>query len=231
MSRLVDVIGSWSASLASLGAGYYIAKLGRRPAKPLELYDFEACPYCRKVREALSELDLEATIYPCPKGGTRFRPRAKALAGREQFPLLVDPNENVTMLESQEIVGYLARTYGAGPVSLPLRLGPVATLSSMVASSLRFGRGGRARPSRAPEQPLELWNIEVSPYCRLVREVLSELELPHLVHNVAKRSPSRASFVQRSRKMMVPYLADPNTGRELHESAEIVRYLEETYAA
>ena len=31
--------------------------------------------------------------------------------------------------------------------------------------------------------------------------------------------------------MMVPYLVDPNTGKEMFESAEIVRYLEETYRA
>jgi glutathione S-transferase len=31
--------------------------------------------------------------------------------------------------------------------------------------------------------------------------------------------------------MMVPYLADPNTGREMFESADIVTYLERTYGA
>ena len=30
--------------------------------------------------------------------------------------------------------------------------------------------------------------------------------------------------------MMVPYLADPNTKTEMFESADIVRYLNETYA-
>jgi glutathione S-transferase len=30
---------------------------------------------------------------------------------------------------------------------------------------------------------------------------------------------------------MVPYLVDPNTGREMFESAEIRKYLYETYAA
>ena len=39
----------------------------------LELYEFESCPFCRKVRDALTELDLEAMIYPCPKGGSVFR--------------------------------------------------------------------------------------------------------------------------------------------------------------
>jgi glutathione S-transferase len=29
--------------------------------------------------------------------------------------------------------------------------------------------------------------------------------------------------------MQVPYLFDPNTGREMFESADIVAYLEETY--
>jgi glutathione S-transferase len=29
---------------------------------------------------------------------------------------------------------------------------------------------------------------------------------------------------------MVPYLVDPNTGVEMFESADIVRYLEDTYA-
>jgi glutathione S-transferase len=30
--------------------------------------------------------------------------------------------------------------------------------------------------------------------------------------------------------MMVPYLVDPNTGRSMFESADIVAYLNETYA-
>jgi glutathione S-transferase len=51
-----------------------------------------------------------------------------------------------------------------------------------------------------------------------------------VLHNVAKKSPRRQAFVARSGKMMVPYLADPNTGREMFESADIVRYLNEAYA-
>jgi glutathione S-transferase len=51
-----------------------------------------------------------------------------------------------------------------------------------------------------------------------------------VLHNVAKGSPKRDAFVARSGKMMVPYLADPNTGVEMFESADIVEYLERTYA-
>ena len=38
----------------------------------------------------------------------------------------------------------------------------------------------------APEHKLELWSFEASPYSRVVRSVLSELELPYILHSVAK---------------------------------------------
>jgi glutathione S-transferase len=77
---------------------------------------------------------------------------------------------------------------------------------------------------------LELYSFEPSPFCRIVREQLSSLEIPYLLHNVAKGSAERAELVERAGKMMVPYLADPNTGVGMYESADIVRYLRETYA-
>merc|ERR1711881_356332 len=45
----------------------------KRPEKPLKLYEFEGCPFCRKVREAIVWLDLDPVVYPCPQGGKRFR--------------------------------------------------------------------------------------------------------------------------------------------------------------
>lgn len=208
--------------------GRFLVPLGPRPEMLLELYEFEACPFCRRVREALTVLDLEAKIFPCPKNGTRFRPVVKERGGKTQFPYLIDPNAGVEMYESADIVRHLFARYGAGPVHLGLR-GPIAIATGSLASGLRSGRGTRARPSRAPERPLELWSFEVSPYCRLVREVLCELELPYVLHNVGKESPRRPAFVARSGKQMVPYLADPNTGKEMFESSDIMAYLEETY--
>ena len=64
-----------------------------------------------------------------------------------------------------------------------------------------------------------------------MREALCELEIPYLLHNVAQGSPRRESFVARSGKMMVPYLVDPNQDVAMFESADIVAYLERTYAA
>jgi glutathione S-transferase len=230
MNRSLDVATSLAASLARMGGGLQVAPLGRRPKKRLELYEFEACPYCRKVREALSALDLEATIYPCPKDGPRFRPEVKRRGGKTLFPFLVDPNTGKEMYESDDIVAYLFAHYGGGRVPLPLRLGPLTDLTSMVASAWRPAFGARYQPAKHPEQPLELYSFEASPYCRIVRERLCALEIPYVLHNVAKGSPSRAAFVKRSGKMMVPYLVDPNTGTEMFESADIVRYLDRTYA-
>jgi len=75
-----------------------------RPKKPIEVYEFEGCPFCRKVlssgtllpciapacfiahdatfsflllqvREACTLLDIDVLFYPCPKGGPTWRPK------------------------------------------------------------------------------------------------------------------------------------------------------------
>jgi len=100
MNRVLDVTTSFAASLARLGTGMTVGALGRRPDEPLELYDFESCPYCRKAREALTILDLDAMIYPCPKGGPNYREELRRRGGKAQFPYLVDPNTGKEMYES-----------------------------------------------------------------------------------------------------------------------------------
>jgi glutathione S-transferase len=231
MNRTLDVALSNLVGVARLGHGWSVAHTGPRPEKLLELYEFEACPFCRKVREMLCVLDLDVMVYPCPRNGTRFRPRAKDLGGRAMFPYLVDPNTGTALYESDDINRHLAKTYGDGTVPLALSLGPLTTLSSMIGSAFRVGHGGVARPSKAPAQPLELYSFEISPYCRVAREALCELEIPYVLHNVAKGSPKRAAFEAMSGRMMVPYLVDPNTGAAMFESAAIVAYLGETYGA
>ena len=71
--------------------------------------------------------------------------------------------------------------------------------------------------------------IAFSPFCRIVRERLSTLELPYRLYNVAAGSERRGPLRERSGRVQVPYLVDPNTGAELFESAEIVAYLTRTY--
>ena len=230
MIRALDVGTSIAATLARFPSGGWVGRLGRRPEQTLELYDFEACPFCRKAREALSILDLDARVRPCPKGGERFRKELLERGGKAQFPYLVDPNTGKEMYESDAIVAYLFESYGQGAPPLQLTLPIVKDVSAQLASLWRPTRGLRARASREPDQPLELYSYELSPFSRLAREVLCELELPYRLRNVARNSPRREAFVARSGKLMVPYLADPNTQTELFESADIVAYLEATYA-
>lgn len=209
----------------------YSATLPReRPSTPLEVYEFEACPFCRKVREAISMLDIDAVFYPCPKGSKIYRPKVVEMGGKAQFPYIVDPNTGFKGYESDDIISYLFKTYADGNVPLQLSLGPLTTLSAGLASVLRSGHGNRrASATVTASQPLELWAYEASPFCKVVRERLCELELPYLLHTTARGSPQRKELERIAGSFQVPYLVDGNTGVSMFESAEIIEYLDNTY--
>jgi len=250
MLTTLDVLNSGLTSTLRFWRGTSARGSARQPARPLQLYEFEACPYCRLVREALTELDLDAMIYPSPHGGRRFRPKVARLGGKQQFPFLVDPNTDESMYESADIIDYLYRTYGRRPAPSRL-LRPLEVSSSMLAAIPRLRAGSRARPSRAPGKPLELFSFESSPYSRRVRELLCELELPYLLRNTGKArwqdmgppafratlfpqlpvaGRTRTELLERAGKVQVPYLVDPNTDTAMFESDAIRQYLIDTYA-
>lgn len=223
-------------SVARLGSGMKVSDYARknppRPAKTLELYQYEGCPFCRKVREVLSVMDLNYIARTCARGAGVNRYFVSARAGQTQFPFLIDPNTDIELFESEAIIDYLAQTYGGGRSGFSKAVAPLNTLSSALAGVVRpFGVSSRRVTPRdaQPAELLELYNFEASPFCRKVREVLDELELDALIQNVAKGSKRRPELVTRGGQMMVPYLVDPNTGRELYESEDIVKYLRETY--
>lgn len=232
---LANDVTSFAATVVRLGRGIGAAvteERRRAPDRPLELYDFEACPYCRRVREVLTELDLDYVARPVAHGSPR-REELRRLGGKVQAPFLRDPNTDVALYESADIIDYLNRTYGAGGRAgwrLPVP-GFLDVANSAAASAVRWGRGARCRASvpRDDARPLLLYNMEGSPYCRKVREALCELDLVCLVRNVPKGSPRRTELRERGGKVQVPYLVDPNTHRELYESDDIVAYLEREY--
>jgi glutathione S-transferase len=210
-----------------------------RPAQPLVLFEFQSCPFCAKVREAVSYLDLDVLFFPCPKDGERFRPEAVRLGGKAQFPLLLDAGAAggpKLMYESDDIIRYLFRTYGPGEDKIPgpLTRSTLATVSAGLALLPRGGAGGRAAAGRkapSPSKPLVLWAYEASPFVRIVRERLGELELPHLQVTCARGSAAKRQRLLDARgAFQVPYLEDPNAGVYLFESAAILKYLNETYA-
>ena len=151
MQRSLDVLSSIAATLARGAQGMRSSRLGRRPAEALVLYEFESCPFCRKVREALTVLDLEAEMRPCPKGGGRFRPEVIARGGKALFPYLVDPNTGLEMYESDAIVRHLFATYGDGPppgaLLGPLRRAERRARVGACASGAARAPSPRARPA------------------------------------------------------------------------------------
>lgn len=233
MSSALNNAHSWLASAFRVpNGGWFVnGALREPPVEPLHLYEFEACPFCRKVREALSVLDISYVCHPCAKGSNN-RAFVMERGKKALFPFLVDPNTDTAMYESEDIIDYLYTTYGAGRPGMQRALAPLNTLASAMASVVRR-RGGRVRAGcedrKQPEQPLELWHFEISPYSRKARETLAELNLDHRVHNVAKNGRRRAELVALGGKMMVPYLVDPNTGVAMYESDDIVAYLNTTY--
>ncbi|GMQ02043.1 hypothetical protein CsSME_00048459 [Camellia sinensis var. sinensis] len=202
------------------------------PLKRLQLFEFEACPFCRRVREAITELDLSVEIYPCPKGSIRHREMVRRLGGKEQFPFLVDPNTGKSMYESSEIVKYLFQQYGKGR-SLSMGLLESTLLTGWVPTLLRAGRGmtlwEKAR-TESPSKKLELFSYENNPYARIVREALCELELPYILQTVGEGSRRTNLLLEASGSKEVPYIIDPNTGTQIGDYKKILSYLVQTYS-
>ncbi|XP_031487024.1 uncharacterized protein LOC116255373 [Nymphaea colorata] len=242
-NELLEVASSSLASVARLPWGsksLIPSKLNqqeagsseRKPPERLQLYEFEACPFCRRVREASTELDLSLEVYPCPKGSSRHREMVTKLGGKEQFPFLIDPNTGISIYESGEIVKYLYQQYGQGRNPSPGLL-ESTLFTGWVPTILRAGRGLKLwtkAKTVAPPQKLELFSYENNPYARIVREALCELELPYILNNVGEGS-SRVSYLyQISGSKEVPYLIDPNNGVQLSNFREILSYLFRTYS-
>ena len=250
------VLQSVVATLIEGGRGVMGTPQPNQPSKPLKLYEFEGSPFCRRVREVITMLNLDVEIYPCPKGGKKYRQIVKDKGGKKQFPFLIDENTGAQLYESQEIIHYLFKHYGkTGQTPRKFSHYPKLPYVSALASLANAARGvwinKKIVNRAAPEQLLELWSFEGSPYTRLVREVLTELEIPYILHNVAKErwqdmgpavlrlkpghyiplpNGKREKVVEvMGRDIQVPYLVDPNTGVKMFESAKIVEYLKKQY--
>lgn len=256
MSTHIDVLTNLLAGTARGWRGTVAKPRSDQPEQLLKLYDIEASPYCRLVREVLTELDLDVLVFPCPAGGKRFRPEAEKLGGKQLFPLLVDDNTGTTMYESADIIDYLHRTYGRGGAS-PRGLARRLAVGTSVLSSLFLLRGKgfagvKVSASKAPEQPLELYSFETSPYSKTVRARLCELELPYILRNTGKghwrdmgtpvfrdkifkgekgTTRNRQWLADNTGRVQVPYLIDGNTGTAMYESSDILDYLDRSYAA
>lgn len=211
-----------------------------RPANPLILYEYDASPYCKRVRETINLLDLTVEYRPCPGARqSKFSQEMLAKTGKQTIPYLVDPNTGISMFESDDQIQYLLDTYGPNKDSFDMKaLWPItfkefSIFTCTIAALLRDMPGSRrqanARPDNEDMLPLELWGYEASPFVKPVREKLVSLALPHTMVSCSRGSVNRDKLIERTGRFQVPFLVDPNTGLELFESPEICEYLDMVY--
>jgi glutathione S-transferase len=248
-NHLLNIASSVIASTLRGWHGSAGSKQVTQPPQRPQLFDREDDPECRLVREALTELNLDVMIYPCPLSGIRFTRRLAELSGDNRLPFLIDPNTGERHSGARAINDYLFRQYRQKSAPRHLQVSKLNLLGSKLASASR-GRRILAQPSVNPEQPLTLYSFESSPYSRPVREKLCELELPYTLINLGKQqladvgpakqrlhlgeykplpNTKRAHMLAEKGRVQVPFLIDPNHGVEMFESKDILAYLERTY--
>lgn len=75
----------------------------------MKLYQFESCPYCKMVREKLSDLQITYININVPRDRAQ-RHEVIQVSGQPSVPVLVDGD---TVLDDEEkILPYLDEKYG-----------------------------------------------------------------------------------------------------------------------
>ena len=80
-----------------------------QPDEMLEVYQFEGCPFCSKVRQKMTDLGID---FIARAVDPEDRSRVEEVSGQTNVPVLVDPNTDTIMPESDDIVEYLEEHYG-----------------------------------------------------------------------------------------------------------------------
>ncbi len=83
------------------------------PESMMKLYQFESCPYCKQVREKLSELQITYININVPRDKSQ-RQEVEQISGQRAVPVLVDGD---TVLDDEEkILPYLSQKYAKAKV-------------------------------------------------------------------------------------------------------------------
>ncbi len=75
----------------------------------MTLYQFEGCPYCRMVRQKLSDLELTYVSVCVPRDRSR-RQQVVEASGQPTVPVLLDGD--VVLSDEHDIVAYLEKSFG-----------------------------------------------------------------------------------------------------------------------
>ncbi|MFB6217571.1 MAG: glutathione S-transferase N-terminal domain-containing protein, partial [Halobacteriaceae archaeon] len=80
------------------------------------------------------------------------------------------------------------------------------------------------------DAPITLYRLQACPFCERVVRRLDELGLDYRSRFVEPMHSDRNAVKRVSGKRTVPAIVDENTGVTMSESANIVEYLDATYA-
>jgi glutaredoxin len=257
----LDTLTSGLASMCRMPAGVTVdaTVVETTKYKLQRLYDIENDAECRRVRETITELDLCVDrMVPAARNSRVFSDATfkyalpkDAIIPRLQVESFLDGNVKV-LSGATEICEFLQSNF----LNTSLQLlsndngndnNDATTPQSIILDSVRHGgmyaaqllRTGRgctvvaaATNASRPLQPLALYSYEGNQFCRLVREVLTELDLVYELRSAGKLSSRRAELAKiTGGSSQCPFLIDPNTGIQIAESASIVQYLYKNYAS
>ena len=100
----------WPRFYAELTAERFVDVQG----ETLALYEFESCPYCRRVRRVIDELKVDVALRDVLRE-PKWRDELLSVRGRATVPVLrcESPDGTARWLpESRDIIAYLRRRYG-----------------------------------------------------------------------------------------------------------------------
>lgn len=242
-----DTLTSGLASIVRIPNGVEINPRLKKPSQDvqvLKLYDIENNNACRLVREKITELDLVVeSVIPSAKN-------SRAMSSKhapETIPLLVvqENRKEISLKGTDAIISYLnSKFLDAGfAVAEEKWLEQFIestrhVITGSMASFFRLGRGDSvssaalATDCPRPKKKLVLYNYEGNQFCRLVREVLTELDLVYEMRSTGKMSPRRMELasISSDQSSQCPHLVDPNTGVSMKESTDIINYLYKNYS-
>eukprot|EP00985_Skeletonema_marinoi_P017475 scaffold9585_cov103-Skeletonema_marinoi.AAC.1 len=251
----LDTLTSGLASIARIKHGVSVNSgiASNGPASKFlptikKLFDMENSRECRLVRERITELDLvvDLVIPACPNS----RMVLEASSGSIAAPvMIVESNGEESTLEgSDAILRFLDAGFKVKDITDESQGGEEDVAGELLSKAddvlvfvpgvLRAGRGSKVCGAASssldvprPEKPLVLYSYEGNQFCRLVREVLTELDIVYELRSAGKGSPRREELASiTGGSSQCPYLIDPNTGIKMAESKDIIEYLYKTYA-
>jgi len=96
----------WPGTLGILRDSSSVLASCNRPTSPIVIYEYEASPFCRKVREACVMLDLTVEYRPSPGARSGWSDNmALKTKGKRTVPYMED--SGIKMFESDDIINYL----------------------------------------------------------------------------------------------------------------------------